>query len=109
MKKNHRESLCYLTVIVIPPNQAEEGWSLINTYFRHVPGESQISVIMSALYIGMVQILRIKYERGETAPDYVDCRKQHFVVGNKRKKTIIPYTLACLRKKTLEKFLSITI
>ena len=57
LNKNHRESLCHLTVIVIPPNQAEEGWSLINTYFRHVPGESQISVIMSALYIGMVQIL----------------------------------------------------
>ena len=48
-EKNHRESLCHLTVIVIPPNQAEEGWSLINTYFRHVPGESQISVNMSAL------------------------------------------------------------
>ena len=42
-------NLCHLTVIVIPPNQAEEGWSLINTYFRHVPGESQISVNMSAL------------------------------------------------------------
>ena len=53
MNKNHRESLCHLTVIVIPPNQAEEGWSLINTYFRHVPGESQISVIMSVLYIGI--------------------------------------------------------